>query len=146
MNVFASQREFMKLAEQSPGTLATHNLYAELCREEFNECIEQINDTDLDTDRRMSEHEIKDIAALMKELSDVIVVASGMLNSLADGDGENIFSIVHRYNMLKMISGKEFRSDGKVLCKSDIKKDCMNALINIVTAMNDKKVREKRNV
>jgi hypothetical protein len=113
MSIFKDQADFMTLASQSLGVGRTSqaDMYATLITEESLEFAEtQYHDY------------VGHITDDIKEALDVIVVASGYLNTVLGPDkAQMAWNLVHETNLAKLKGNVEKREDGKVIVSKEWK-------------------------
>ena len=113
MSIFKDQANFMTLANQDldVGMSQQADLYATLVCEESREFLEtQAVDYD------------GPITDMIKEALDVIVVATGFLNTVIGPEkAQAAWNLVHESNLAKLTGGVQKRDDGKVVVSKEWK-------------------------
>jgi hypothetical protein len=122
-SIFHDQAQFMLAGKQTVEQPNSHqlDLYGGLIREEFAEFDYEFNAAEFKAN--VTSGEIELTAELIKEVADVLVVASGFLvTALGPDRALEVWNAVHQSNMLKTTGPVEHREDGKILKNAEYKK------------------------
>lgn len=122
-SIFHDQAQFMLAGNQTVDTPNNKQLglYRDLIVEEFKEFEDEFDAADFKAN--VTSGEIELTAELVKEVADVLVVASGFLvTALGPDRAQEVWNCVHHSNLLKTAGPVEHREDGKILKNAEYKK------------------------
>jgi predicted HAD superfamily Cof-like phosphohydrolase len=122
-SIFHDQAQFMLAGKQTVDQPNSKQLrlYGDLIQEEFVEFDSEFDAAEFRAD--VTSGEIELTPELIKEVADVLVVASGFLvTALGPDRAQEVWDCVHASNMLKTNGTAEHREDGKILKNAEYKK------------------------